>query len=558
MKRAYWQDDRPRGESTNDGCSSLHATAWAAASVAAGAAARASALLIACAALSATTTFFGGLGLAHAQPVALPVPPSSLPPALAGNPPVANTLTTAPRASSTDADLHANDDAPCAARATLPTPPAGDPAALDAAIDAWLQVLGTCQRDPVYLMTLGQMLSRQGRYLEASDHLERALLFKPDLKEARVDYAIALAGAGDTPSALAMLADLLAEPDLPSHLRASLQRQRTALAGAAAPAWETRLVAAARVGRDNNLSGAPNLGSLTLTIAGQPVLLPLDETYQARAGVYARADLQLEARRNNADGSQWNVLASLRTRHSPSIANTGTSTADVVVERTHYGLLPGTNHASGYYASASAGLLQAQAGTRYHALGLGAGWGAHWREGWARDCQTRLGGEAQHRQHQTNGILTGHYLGLAAVVSCEQTNGAQWLASLRSGQDRAQSAERPGGNQQQSSLRLAGYLPLAAWVPAGAEAAAWAAWRRGSLLLDLETSHYRDATGYSPLLQNGALRIQRRYTARLEYQFSVAKTLQWTVGAEWVQQRSSLDLFRLQSYGPYTALRASW
>ena len=144
------------------------------------------------------------------------------------------------------------------------------------------------------------------------------------------------------------------------------------------------------------------------------------------------------------------------------------------------------------------------------------------------------------------------------MVSCEQTSGAQWLASLRSGQDHAQNPERPGGNQQQSSLRLAGYLPLAGWVPTGAEPAAWAALRRGNLLLDLEVSHYRDATGYSPLLQNGAPRIQRRNTARLEYQFSVAKTLQWTIGAEWVQQRSSLDLFRLQSYGPYTALRVSW
>ncbi|WP_309826757.1 tetratricopeptide repeat protein [Acidovorax delafieldii] len=434
----------------------------------------------------------------------------------------------------------------------------GDSVALDAAIDVWLPLLGQCQRDPVYLMTLGQMLIRQGRYLEASDHLERALLFNPTLKEARVDYAIALAGAGDIPSALAMVADLLADPDLPPHLRASLMHQRTALAEAGAPAWQTRVVATTRIGHDSNLSGAPNLGSLTLTIAGQPVLLPLDEAYQARGGAYARADLQLEARHHNSDGSQWNLLASLRTRRSPAVPNTGTQTADLVLERSHYSSLLDTPHAAGYYASASGGLLQAQAGTRYQALGAGLGWGVLWRDGWIQDCQTRMGAEAQQRQHQTNAVLSGLYLGLAAVISCERSSGVQWLVSLRSGRDAARSSERPGGGQQQNSLRFAGYLPLAPWASAEARTLPWDVLRHGGLLLDVEASHYRDATGYSPLLQNGALRILRRNTARLEYQLSVAKTLQWTLGAEWVQQRSSLDLFRLQSHGPYTALRVSW
>ncbi|MDR6155136.1 tetratricopeptide (TPR) repeat protein [Acidovorax delafieldii] len=464
----------------------------------------------------------------------------------------------APGAGHPQLELAPVTEAPCSARVRLPSPPVGDSVALDAAIDVWLPLLGQCQRDPVYLMTLGQMLIRQGRYLEASDHLERALLFNPTLKEARVDYAIALAGAGDIPSALAMVADLLADPDLPPHLRASLMHQRTALAEAGAPAWQTRVVATTRIGHDSNLSGAPNLGSLTLTIAGQPVLLPLDEAYQARGGAYARADLQLEARHHNSDGSQWNLLASLRTRRSPAVPNTGTQTADLVLERSHYSSLLDTPHAAGYYASASGGLLQAQAGTRYQALGAGLGWGVLWRDGWIQDCQTRMGAEAQQRQHQTNAVLSGLYLGLAAVISCERSSGVQWLVSLRSGRDAARSSERPGGGQQQNSLRFAGYLPLAPWASAEARTLPWDVLRHGGLLLDVEASHYRDATGYSPLLQNGALRILRRNTARLEYQLSVAKTLQWTLGAEWVQQRSSLDLFRLQSHGPYTALRVSW
>lgn len=436
----------------------------------------------------------------------------------------------------------------CAVRASLP------PGYSPQAIDIWLQALGQCQRDAVYLATLGQMLSRQGRYHEASDHLERALLFNPDLKEARVDYAIALAGAGDIVSAQAMLDGLLSEPGLPPWLRESLQTQSNALAGVEGTGWLTRMSITTRLGHDSNLSGAPNLGSLTLTVAGQPVLLPLDESYQARSGTYARADLQLEMRRKNSDGSRWDVLASLRARHSPSVAKAGTSTAEIQAEHSHQRVLEGTMNTAGYYAGVAAGALQAQAGTRYFSLGAMAGVAMQWHEGRASGCQGRLGGELQQRQHQTNSVLTGHYMGLAASLSCENAGGIQWLGSLRAGRDMAQDMARPGGDQQQAGVRLAGYMPMSVLLPGVRHVGIL----RGGLLMDAEASRYRDAAGYSPILQNGAIRTLARQTARIEYQFAVAKTLHWTVGAEWVRQRSSLELFQLQSQGPYTALRAIW
>lgn len=436
----------------------------------------------------------------------------------------------------------------CAIRHTLPADRSPQ------AIEAWLAVLEQCQRDPIYLTTLGQMLNQQARYTEARDHLERALLFSPEHKEARVDYAIALAGVGDLVSAQAMLDALLGESDLPPRLRQSLQNQRNTLAGLDDAQWQTRLTATTRLGYDSNLSGAPNLGSLTLTVAGQPVLLPLDESYQARAGAYARADVQLEIRRNQPDGSRWDIVASLRTRHSPSVAQTGTSMADLLVERSSQHMREDSAHSWGGYAGVAAGLLQAQVGIRYLSLGAMAGVSMQWRDGWAQGCQGRVGGEVQQRQHQTNAVLTGHYAGLSASLSCEKPSGAQWLAALRAGQDMAQDNARPGGDQRQTGVRLAGYLPLAAWWPHTRHAAV----QQGGLLLDTEASWYHDATGYSPILQDGQVRSLSRQTARLEYQFTVAKKLHWAIGAEWVQQSSSLSLFRLQSHGPYLALRASW
>lgn len=436
----------------------------------------------------------------------------------------------------------------CEVRASLP---AGD---RPQAIEAWLAVLGQCQRDASYLAMLGHMLNRSARYSEARDHLERALLFEPEHRQARVDYAIALAGVGDVASAQGMLDLLLSEPGLPPQLRESLQRQYTLLAELDGTRWQTRITATARLGHDSNLGGAPNLGSLTLTVAGQPVLLPLDESYRARAGVYARADVQLEMRRNLPDGSRWDLIAGVRARRSPTVSSAGTSTADILLERNHQYAREGDARTSGPYAGVAIGFLQTQAGIRYASVGAMAGWAMHWREGLAQGCQGRMGGELQQRQHQTNGILTGHYAGLVVGLACERESGSQALLSLRAGQDSAQNSTRPGGDQQQASLRLAFYSPLSAWN----RQAKYAALRAGGMLFDVEVSRYQDAAGYSPVLQGGAIRNLNRQTARIEYQSAVAEKLQWVVGVEWVRQRSSLELFQLRSHGPYTALRAIW
>ena len=421
--------------------------------------------------------------------------------------------------------------------------PAGSSAA---AIAAWVEVLPVCQRTPAYLATLGRKLVQAGRYHEASEHLERALMFDPALNEARLDYAIALAGLGDGESAQAMLDALLADSSLPPHLRQPLQEQRQALARLMGTSWRRRISVTARMGHDSNLGGAPNLGSLALTIGGQPTILPLDENYQARAGLYGRADWQMELRRQQTDGSRWDLMASLRARRSPSVKDTGMHMAEVQAE---YTAAPGGADKPTPYAAAALGVLQTQAGAHYISMGVTGGLGRQWSAGTLRQCQGRLGGELQQRQHQTNSVLTGHYIGAAASLSCGRENGVQWLVSARAGLDAAQSADRPGGNQRQYSVRAAAYLPAAiGWRSAAA----------GGVLLDLEASHYRDATGYSPLLAHGAVRTLQRQTARLEYQHTSAQGWQWVIGAEWVHQRSSLDLFRLQSHGPYIALRNQW
>ena len=453
-----------------------------------------------------------------------------------------------------------------------------------AALQRMLQALPACQRDAVFLAGLGQLLNRQGRYLEAAEHLERALMLSPELRDAQLSYAIALAGSADTASAAALLADLLADPALPGELRLLIERQQEALgAPAQLPRWQGRFTLATRLGRDSNLMGSPNLGSLALTLGGQTLVLELDPSYRPRSGNTARADTQFALHRSDGDGVRWDALASLRSQASPALHVAGYTQADLLLERSQ--LTPaaqrsdaasgaaGEANASaqgqrmgGGYANASVSALRALSGARYIAQGLAAGWAGAWRpradgHGWEKDnCQARIGAQWQERSYLSNALLSGRYSGMAALASCEQPAGAQWLFGLKAGHDLAREPARAGGDQRQASLRLGGSLPVGGLLPAAAPAwaAALAPLRRGTLLLDFEQSRQLDSLSYSALIDSGRIRTISRSAGRLEYQGDLAPSIQWLIGAEWVAQSSSLALFGLRSAGAYAGVRIGW
>ena len=413
-----------------------------------------------------------------------------------------------------------------------------------ASLQGMLDAVPACQKDALFLAALGQQLNGERRYLEAADHLERALMLDPGLKDAQLSYAIALTGSGDMLSASALLDQLLADPGMPAALRPLIEQQRVALnqfsglSGAVDPSrWQSRFTLATRVGYDSNLLGSPNLDSLALTLSGQTLVLQLDESYLARAGSYTRADAQFELQHRATDGSHWDAVASLRSRYSAAVAEAGSTQLDLLLDRSH------TNPNSiGNYFNITASALESKAGMHYTAVG--AAGGAAWRSSAALHCQARLGLEWQERNYLTNPVLSGHYSGAAGYLSCEQLSGLQWLVALKLGRDLAQDAARPGGDQHQASLRLTGFLPLGKLS--------------GGLLLDLEQSQQTDASGYSPIIDNGLIRSVSRRAARFEYQHPVAPAALWVLGAERVAQSSSVTLFQQDSWGAYSGLRVSW
>jgi tetratricopeptide (TPR) repeat protein len=409
----------------------------------------------------------------------------------------------------------------------------------DAALERLLDEVPQCQHQPDYLAALGHILNQRGRYLEAGDHLERALMLAPDLKGAQIDYAISLAGMGEVDSARQLLQQILLDPTLPPHLKPAIERQRRTLV--ASTDWQTRMLLSARIGHDSNLLGSPDLTSLTLTFPDQSVVLPLDESARPRAGGYQRFDFQLEAGKLTSSGGQVESFVGLRTRRSGAVDEADSTQADAAVDYSSYRR---RNSSTGFYTAASTSVLRAGSGIRYNAFGLAAGIGS---SRWLNACDTRLGLDLQERKYLNNHLLSGRYNGIAALLSCDRER-VQWLVSAKAGIDQARHSERAGGDQSQYALR--GAFVLSSVGPKNQA--------KGRLWLDLELARSRDSSGYSPLLESGRSRNISRTSARIEYQHPLSEKLQWVAGAERVEQRSNLAIFANRSWGPYLALRGAW
>lgn len=223
--------------------------------------------------------------------------------------------------------------------------------------------IATCENDADFLTRLGAALNTLGRHDEALEHLERALLLRPDEPLARYSYAWALAELGDTAAARELLTEL-SPWAAPSAQRDPLARARVQLLsrlpsapgnsagtagdlaayarsaathtpadltwhqGSSRSRWQAQWQLSA--GHESNLLGAPRATSLNLTITGLPsgetvtINVPLDQTVRPRPGGYQQAAGQLrwQHQRLNplAEGSEGPAINGADT--SPGSANT--------------------------------------------------------------------------------------------------------------------------------------------------------------------------------------------------------------------------------------------
>ena len=425
--------------------------------------------------------------------------------------------------------------AACPGNAGEAIPPAGE---LKALHDELASLAAQCGNDPGYLAYRGAVLNALGKADEAAAFLEQALLLNPDLGGAKIDYAEALAGTGDTAAATALLKDLLARPDVPPDLRAHLVRRLNAfealhrfdaLTGLQANIgtdWQGTAAISLRAGHDSNLNSAPSRDTLTLTFPGGEAELLLADRFRRRGGATGLVEASGQAARRLDGGAALQLYAEGRARVSPSSSDTDYQQGQAAV---------------GWSKPLESGdALFALSGTRLHYGGADLYSSARFsvsRDWTYKDCRPRVGGETEWRRYPAASDLEGRFYGLTAGIAC-LLGGDRVAAAVRIGQDFAQRG-RPGGDQRQVDLRVA-------WL---------ASFGNGTLLADAVVTFQRDDEGFSPLLESNATRRVNRASLHLEYAYPIASGWAVLVSADGTLQRSNLDLFDIAGRALYVGVR---
>jgi len=192
----------------------------------------------------------------------------------------------------------------------------------------------------------------------------------------------------------------------------------------------------------------------------------------------------------------------------------------------------------GTYANTQAVELRGGTSVKYAAQSVGFGlFKAASVQG--AQCEAKVGAEFQKRDLVSNPILSGRYEGLSAQWYCQAEAGGAWLLAASSGSDKNTDPARAGGPQTETAAR--------------------AMVKVGSLLLELEADYKKDTSVYSVLLSDSVRKIAR-LGSRIEWQGTLAQfpQVQAQAGVQWSYQKSNLQLFRQQNWGPYIGLSRAW
>lgn len=401
-----------------------------------------------------------------------------------------------------------------------------------------------CLDDAFFLAVYGALLLEEGDVEQAILWLERSLLLEPDNLGAQADFAIALSLAGDPGPVRSLAAAWRLRGDLPAALQARLAAAADPSSRYALPAVRLGVTAAARArsaiqgelavlgGYESNLERSPRLSELTITVPGGPIVLPVEG--RPRSGLAMLGSLSVQWA--YAPSPPWVVRLG-------ASASTRVSHAHPLTDWRHRELAGSVLHGRGRWHAqldGSAGWVSGPLGEpfRQSRVALAAGVAAG-------GCRLRAGGETERRVHEDSDSLDARYRGSLLGVQCA-VGPSDWIVAmtLRHGDDIPDDPGRPGGRQRidGAGVQLRGTLGAGVRVEAG-----------------LRHTRMRDRSGYSELLEDGAIRRmqQRQLTLQAAAPLPIDGLdllLQWQAAV----QRSNLALFGYRAQMGYAGLRYLW
>lgn len=402
-----------------------------------------------------------------------------------------------------------------------------------------------------FLAALGALWMEQGEPAQALLWLERSLLLDPAQPGALADHALALAALGEGAALDALIQEWAHRTDIPPALR-----QRLAMASAAGNAkgrmaavpaevrppdgWVSYREASLTGGYETNLNHSPRLAELTITWPEGTRREQLLTPFEPRRGGAMTTDLAWQLARSPAAGAVFQTGLQVTARHAPGETSTDwhlTQWAASASQRWGAWRVRGQGHLTWIGGNLNEPY-------RLSRLGLSVD-----RE--AIGCNHRFTLEGERRTQRSTRTADGQATGIVWSSLCPWRGGSgDWAAGLavRASADDPITSNRPGGRQHHQSLgfRVLGTLGASTRFDA-----------------TLRASRVKDSEGYSPLLENNAVRRLHQTQFTLE----LSRTLRWSwlpggaealIQLQGVRQSSNLELFSYSGLSTYGGIRWRW
>lgn len=380
---------------------------------------------------------------------------------------------------------------------------------------------------------LGMIAQREQRYADAINHFERAVLINPNHAGAWLDLAIAYFSAGDFATAANLLDHVEGQfapgpktAESIASVRASIAQARLGGGVAAARTWRGEVSAGLGYGR--NINSAPNLNSVFLTLSNQRLELLLSENQRPVHAPFGRADLLLTWA-PQGDWRQWEGVFNIDGRVHPGNSSWNLVTALAGVSRSWtHATLPDRSWQAALYVQ------HVQLGTDSLQTAMLGNARYRWKAG---SCAPSVGFDVEKKIYPAEPTLDSSAFSVKAGIEC-QTAGLvprrpSWMpddirTEIRAGRD-FPDADRPGGRQDRWE-----------WTIQGAHR-----FERTRLDYNFQIGRYADTSGYSPLLEDNAVRHNLRRQLVVGLSRAMSPGVESYVQAHALRQNSNISLFKV-------------
>ena len=402
------------------------------------------------------------------------------------------------------------------------------------AVDLLLAYEADFAGDPDFDYRLGVSALESGQPALAQQVLERVVLVKPDFAGAWIDLALAHARLGEIPTALQIVEHVESSFNVPVPLHEQLTRLRAELHRLAEPRSriadmlmaERRGYLQLTAGRDSNANLGLATSVLSLTPVGQPpIQMEVAPGSRARPDTFVqmRGNLQQTLQFGESNRGRLHLSGQYKDFSSLKDYNLG----DLAASYAHEYALPQWRDWALEGTANLRGILIG--GNRFATLsstGLGV-------VRYANGCRFGARAGREWRDYGIAGYVDADVRLLTFSATC-QSEGVQFGLLANVARDNPLGT-RAGGQTDRQELGMHYALQLSP--------------RLGVVLIGL-VGQYRDSTGYSPLLENGAVRRITRTSARMEWLWQIYPDRpEWAiqVEVERLQDHSNLEIFNFRN-----------